>query len=101
VPTIQFSLNNPNGINPNFYRIVVKHFNRLDLLHRYTERFNSVYHQTFTSFRGKGRFAGHPNRVRDFLLDDANTLFQDYGRNYHVGVIKEALANSAIFLNQF
>jgi hypothetical protein len=101
VPVPTFSINNSNGINHAFYTIAERHFARLDLLNRYKEKFKSIHHQTFSSFRNKMRFRGHAGRVRNFLLDDAQQLFIDYGRNYYVGVIKEALANTPQFVNQF
>lgn len=101
VPAVLFSLSNTNGVDPGLYEIIVRHFDRLNLLSRYKDKFNSVYHQTYSSFRDKTRFRGHPGRVRDFLLDDARVLFRDYGRNYYKAIIKEALANSTDFLNSF
>ena len=101
VPVITFSLQNIVGITPGFYSIVERHFFKLDLLARYKDKFNSIHHQIRSSFINKPRFAGHPGRVRDFLLDDAAQLFADYGRNYYIGIIKEALANNNTFVNQF
>jgi hypothetical protein len=101
VPTVHFHIQNISGINLAFYNIIERHFDRLNLLERYKEKFNSLYNQTRSSFKNKPRFAGHPGRVRDFLLDDAAQLFADYGRNYYIGIVKEALGNNNTFVNQF
>ncbi|MES1182052.1 MAG: hypothetical protein ABUL44_04585, partial [Flavobacterium sp.] len=101
VPTINFYLQNLTGGYNVFFNIMQRHFLRLNLYCRYKERFNSVHHQVRSSFTNIPRFQGHPMRVKEFLLNDANSLFADYGRNCYHGVVKETLANNATFINQF
>ncbi len=101
IPRITFSIQNINGISQDLFLTIELHFKRLHLLRRYKEQFSSIYHQTYSSFKDKPMFVGNPDGVRDFLLSDVQTLFQDYGRNYYKAVIKDALARCDAFVNSF
>ncbi len=101
IPKVTFRVQNPNGINAQLFSIIHNHYKRLNLAERYKEKFNTVYTQTYRSFAAKPRYHGHPNRVRDFLISDANELFRDFGRNYYVAIVKQALSTNNTFLNLF
>ncbi|WNH07677.1 HNH endonuclease [Thalassobellus suaedae] len=100
VPIANFSLRNPNRINPILFQIIEYHFERLHLLERYNDVFNTEYKQILSSFKDP-HYNGNRALVSRILTNDANSLFGDYGRNYYKAIIKESLANNASFLNLF
>lgn len=98
IPNADFIIQNVNGISAPLYLIIENHFQRLNLLYRYKELFNSIYHQTLHSFKGNPVFLNNIAFVQDLLSHDAEGLLNDYGANYWKGIIKKSLSTNNHFL---
>jgi hypothetical protein len=88
-----------NGIDQNLFGIIDKHFSRLRLIDRYQERFSFIYADILTSVFALN--SSNPNLISGFLSKSADSIFASKGRNNHLGIILQNLANHQHFINLF
>lgn len=98
-PIINFSISNPGGINPNLFRVITRHFERLFLLDRFKLKSNTEITNVINSLTPLlGSYT--LLQASTYLLDDVVQMKLSYGNNYWKALLKEALANSNRFLAQ-
>lgn len=98
-PIINYNLNNPGTINPDLYRVIVRHFARLGLLERFKKKSNTEITNVKNSIRQYvGRYT--VQEVATIILNEAADMKLDYGNNFWKAIIRESLANSDVFLTQ-
>lgn len=100
VASINYYIENINGIDADLYTIIENHFIRLNLAEKYTEKTNYLYNRMYNMYN-KPIYRGNPDLIRDSLLIEVAQHYLDYGRNHYEGVLMEALANNYDFLNLF
>lgn len=96
-----FYLDNINGIDDDLFSIITNHYRQLELCDRYKHRFNNIYSQTVACFDKISLFNNNPDLVKQFLINESDSLSEKFGINYYKAVIKRELSNNDIFLNQF
>lgn len=98
IPSINFSINNDNGIPGDLYNIINKHFTRLDLCARYKEEIDKAISNiviTMISFNKSNDDA----EIKEDIIKNADSLCETYGNNYWIAVTLRGLANENNFIN--
>lgn len=99
IPHIRYSLNNPNNSIDNFfYRIVEKHYSRLELFDLYKEESSKELGEIIRIFK---IYIQNPTVefIRERLIVDARQLQNQYGINYWRAILRLTLSESDQFLN--
>ena len=97
LPLIEFKLINTSHIDKTLFTTICLHYKKLNLIKRYTNRFNSVYVEIESSLSNLRK--NNPRiDLKRFLLDDTIELQINRGKNYYKAVIRQALANNEDFI---
>ena len=102
IPSITFHLQQTIGITNNFFSIAELHFDRLNLLERYTEEIVDLLGDNITevdAIRSEFGNALTPQAISNIFIRKANSLRQIYGINYWKAIAMDLLANSAQYIN--
>lgn len=102
IPRLDWSIQNTNNaINNNLYTIIEYHFERLDLLNRYSEAANDLLSELKRTVASDRR--RNPNLstadISQILMDDAIVDQNIYGINYWKSIARIVLANDQQYLN--
>ena len=88
------------SINVDLSKIIVAHFDRLELFERYEEEsadeISEISRQLKVYSSDKTR-----QEISKLLLDDAKDLQVKYGKNYWKAVLRKALSKSSEYLNNY
>lgn len=97
-PNISFSINNPGGIPAPDFRIIDRHFNRLNLLDRFGKHSNTVVTDIVDSLSPSIHILSLAE-ASQHLIDEANASKVSFGNNYWKAILKETLASNVQFLS--
>lgn len=100
IPLLELDLENRNGIDKDLFNIIEKHFNRLNLIERYKDKFNNLHSHVVKPYKDNPLVADNSQLVKSMILHEVGGLRETFGHNYWHAVIKEALANSDEFLRR-
>jgi 5-methylcytosine-specific restriction endonuclease McrA len=98
-PIIDYSLNNPGGINPNLFRIITRHYERLNLIERFKKNTNNEVTNIINSLTPL--VTSHSlAQASNYLLNDVIVMKSSFGNNYWKAILKEKLATTPQFLSR-
>ena len=97
VPSLNYELRNDNNLHEDFFEILSKHFNRLELIPLYKTQSSDELDEII---RALTIYVDNPNPavLRNNLLKDASQLQVRFGINYWRAVMRIGLAESDDFL---
>lgn len=99
IPHVEYQLRNPNNTIDNFiYRIIQKHYARLELIDLYKEESSDELGEIIRTFV---IYIENPtiDDLKQNLITDAQQLQNQFGLNYWRAVLRISLSESNIFLN--
>jgi 5-methylcytosine-specific restriction endonuclease McrA len=96
-PKIAFTINNATGIDAGLFHTIRRHYERLRLLTRFTDRSNTVVTNVVDEI---SQYVGQKTRleVRQIILNEVAKMKVSFGNNFWKAILREALANSNDFL---
>lgn len=98
---IKFRIANPNGIDPDLYKVIEYHFKRIKLIDKYNDKTGNIYQRVYDNYKGNATYMGKPHLIQTALMQKVKNHFNSFGRNHYEGILMESLANNNVFLNLF
>ena len=98
---IKFRIANPNGIDPDLYKVIEYHFKRIKLIDKYNDKTGNIYQRVYDNYKGNVTYIGKPHLIQTALMQKVQNHFSSFGRNHYEGILMESLANNSVFLNLF
>lgn len=98
IPIGKYYLSNKNNIDNDLYRLIQSHYEKLELVNRYNDKFNTNYTQILNSLNNP-IFKGNPKLVTSLLVSEYQNGISDFGINNYKLVLKEELARNNHFIN--
>lgn len=97
VPIAEYSLMQTTGISDIQFCLIQSHYTKLKLLERFRKRSPEVLSETQSSIKTHIK-AKSIERVREFLLEEAQRLRDRFSNNHWKVVLHEGMANSSKFI---
>jgi hypothetical protein len=95
-PIVKFVLDNKQGIDKATFKIIEKHYKRLDLAARYKDKVNSVISELKRILNSYGKDLTTAKKI-GATADYASQLKIDYGINYWKAILLDELSKKTIF----
>lgn len=95
-PIVKFSLENKFSINEITFRMIKKHYKRLELSERYKDNVNSVISELKRILGSYGKNLSTKNKITA-TIDYSHQLKIDYGINYWKAILLDEISRKSIF----